>query len=202
MRKLALYEFTFVALICIWATTPAFSQAPGFGWAMVPTPERTIKSLFWELFDKTEVWTRLVPQAEDKATTKKIQASLIFWVTFPGKALTAAEIKHGPNEVMLQAQPDPLTIVNKLSLYFLADNRERFDLTANNATFNYIYPCDGCASNAISARLDPETFRSMAASLVRSKIVKGEELGFRFVLKPADLANLRDFARYIKLPID
>jgi hypothetical protein len=202
MRAIISSTLLCVTIVSMLVPMQAFPQAPGSGWALVPTPERTIKTLYWELFDETEIWMRIAPEAEDRASTARIPASLIFWLTYPGKAFAANDIKTSPQEVMVQAQPDPLTIVNTLSLLFLVDDKVLFDLMGKGAAFDYIYPCPGCAPNAAVAHLDPQSFRRMVRSLVRSKTVTGEELGLKFRLSEADLQALRDFALYIKLPID
>jgi hypothetical protein len=133
MRSLILRSLLSSAIVGMLLPMQAFPQAPGSAWAHVLTPERTIKTLYWKLFDKTEIWMRIVPEVENGSGTSKIPASLIIWVTYPGKILAAADIKTRPQEIMLQAQPDPLTIVNTLSLFFLVNDKILFDLVANHA---------------------------------------------------------------------
>ena len=177
-------------------TTRSWAQAPGSGWVLVPTPERTVKSLYWQLFDVTEVWTRIVPHIENGAGT--IPASLIVYATVPGnKTLPSAQVLHPPQEIMVLAQPDPLAVlpIPSLSFVLITDTGERFDLIERGVASRVLPPCDTCSVEAILARLDSDTFRT----LVKSKTITGKVLGFNCFLDQADRGALVEFARAIKL---
>ena len=58
------------------------AQSPGMGWVMVPS-DRVTKTLFWELFKKTEVWTQLAP-ATDDGSGRRMPVALVFSATFGG----------------------------------------------------------------------------------------------------------------------
>jgi hypothetical protein len=176
-------------------TTRSWAQAPGSGWAVVPTPERTIKSLYWQLFDVTEVWTRIVPRIENGAG--KLPASLIFYATVPGnQTLPSAQILRPPQEIMVLAQPDPLAVlpIPSLSFVLLTDSGERFDLIERGVASRLLPRCDSCSVEAILARLDSDTFRSLA----KSKTMTAKVLGFKCVLDQGDMSALGEFARTIK----
>jgi hypothetical protein len=57
-------------------------QAPGDGWALVQDT-RQVKRLYWDLFQTTEVWLRLIPEDPDG---KPPLVNLIFQAFFPGRA--------------------------------------------------------------------------------------------------------------------
>jgi hypothetical protein len=170
-------------------------QAPGSGWMLVPTPERVIKTLYWHLFDETEVWTRIVPRAV--TDSQKIPVSLIIYVTMKDRIPSPRGRMQGPKEVKMLAQPDPLAALpfRNLSFVLVTDTGERIDLIERGLAFRLIPPCDGCAANAIFARIDAEMFRRLA----ESSTVEADVLGFKCRLDRADTAALVEFARYTKL---
>jgi hypothetical protein len=153
---------------------------------MSPAPPREIKILYWELFQTTEVWVRIVPEAHNGKPTL---LSLIFFVTYPGK-----DLKRTPPTISLQAQPDPLTVFKRLSLKLTLQPGGFLDLAAPGRDFRYIYPCgvgEGCAPGAIVATLSWEELNRFA----KCERFTGEVLGFDVSFAAADSDALRDFAR-------
>jgi hypothetical protein len=174
-------------------------QAPGDGWAMVGDT-RQVKRLYWDLFQTTEIWLRLIPEDRDG---KPPLVSLVFQAFFPGRAERdpysglPREPKGPPARLVLRAQPLPLTVVRELSLRFTIDGRT-VDLTGAGARYRYLYPCspgDGCAANAVEAELEPSRLRSMIAA----RTVEGEALGFPIRLTAEDRPSLNDLAARIGL---
>ncbi len=176
-----------------------FWQGPGDGWAIQPSPAREIKRLYWELFQTTEVWVRIVP---DHPGNKPL-VSLIFQAFFPGPAARnpysglPEEPKGPPERLVLEVQPLPLTVIRELSLHLIL-NGKTLDLTAPGSNYRNL-PClvttDGCTPNAVEIELKPDILRSIIAA----HSVEGEALGFPIRLTEADLAALKNFATRIRL---
>jgi hypothetical protein len=177
-------------------------QAPGNGWAMVQGT-REVKKLYWDLFETTEMWTRLIPEDPDG---KPPLASLIFQAFFPGRAERdpytglPRDPKGPPARIVVQAQPLPLTVIRELSLRLVIDGR-RIDLTGPTSRYRNL-PClvatEDCVPNAVEAELEPSTLRS----LIAATSVSGEALGFPIKLADADRAALAEFATRIGVPPD
>ena len=172
-------------------------QGPGDGWALVPDT-RQVKRLYWELFQTTEIWLRLIPGGQEG---KPPLVSLIFQSFFPGQAERDSysglprEPKGPPARLVLRAQGLPLTVVNQLTLRLEIDDKT-VDLTGPAAKFRYVYPCppgDGCAANAVEAELETSVLRS----LTTARVVKGEALGFPITLTADDQRSLVEFAARI-----
>jgi hypothetical protein len=170
------------------------AQSPGMGWVMVPS-DRVTKTLFWELFKKTEVWTQLAAQTDD-GSGRRMPVALVFSATFDGKHLTSSEIQKAPEQVHVTAQAGPMTVFTKMSLEFRNADGTRVDLSAG-ADAHYLYPngCNGCGATGIQGSMDASAVRALAAS----PNVKGEALGIPFVFARADRDALRDFARYVHI---
>jgi hypothetical protein len=173
----------------------AATQRPGAGWAVLPSPDKAIKLLYWELFDETEVWIRVVPQLTSSGTP--IPASLIFSAIFKGKYLTTAAIPRPPETVTLLAQPDPMAVlpVNSFSLRFVADGQTPLDFVERNQATRIMGSCDSCAAQGIITRVSAETLRS----LTDNPQLAADVLGFKCQLDVSDLNALRDFARQTKI---
>jgi hypothetical protein len=175
-------------------------QAPGDGWAMVQGT-REVKKLYWELFETTEIWIRLIPEDPDG---KPPLVNLIFQAFFPGRAERdpytglPRDPKGPPARIVVQAQPLPLTVIRELSLRLVIDGR-RIDLTGPTSRYRNL-PClvanGDCAPNAVEAELEPSALRS----LIAATSVRGEALGFPIKLTDADRTALAEFATRIGLP--
>jgi hypothetical protein len=172
-------------------------QGPGDGWALVPET-RQVKKLYWEVFQTTEVWVRLIP--EDPAGKPPL-VSLIFQAYFPGRPERdpytgqPRDPKGAPSKLVLRAQPLPMTVVSQLTLKLVIDGKT-VDLTAPGAAYHYLYPCqhrDECGANAIAADIDAALLRA----LVTAKAVKGEALGFAIRLTAEDERALAEFAERV-----
>jgi hypothetical protein len=171
-------------------------QGPGDGWVLVPDT-RQVKKLYWDLFQTTEVWVRLIPQDPEG---KPPLVSLIFQAFFSGKPERdpytgqPRDPKGPPSKLELRAQPLPLTVVNQLTLKLVVDDKT-VDLTAPGAAYRNLYPCpDGeCAANAVAAEIDPPRLRA----LIKAKLVKGEVLGIPIRLTPDDQRALAELATRI-----
>jgi hypothetical protein len=161
---------------------------------LVPTPERAIRTVYWDLFDKTEVWTRIVPRAAGGRA--KLPISLVFSATFRRRVRSSADIVTPPGEIMVLAQPDPLAVLPIPNLSFaVATDRGAYDFIEAGVAHRAVASCDSCSVDAIVARIDAELFRT----IVDSRTVAAHVLGFRCTLDPADIDALRRFARHVKL---
>ena len=162
----------------------ALLQAPGDGWAFVHDTGK-VKTLYWELFDTTEVWLRLIPQ---RASGEAPLQNLIFQAFFPGK-----QPKGRPARVVVRALPLPLTIIREPMLRFSVDGKA-LDLTADPSRFRYLYPvcsdASGCSANGVEAELDP----ALLGSMLIARSVTGEGLGFPFRLTAGEQKLLSEFA--------
>jgi hypothetical protein len=175
------------------------AQAPGTGWAVAPAPPRAIKQLYWELFNVTEVWTRIVPRLADDASkhrstrldAQQIPVSVIFSASLPGKDVGRA---RAPREITILAQADPLAYlpVPSFSLLFSASEGRVFDFVR---AADPIFPCDTCASNALLAHVQTDVF----VALMRAEPIHCDVLGFRCEIDDADRRAIAEFARTIKL---
>jgi hypothetical protein len=183
-----------VGLSTVRISTSALTQAPGAGWILSPSPERVVKHLYWELFDQTEVWTRVVPRLEGEA--RPMPASLIFSVIVQGKRLTPDRIANAARPITVLAQPDPRAVlpVPSTSFTLTTDTGQRFDLMRQGAA-TIIATCDSCSSQAILAPLDASVF----VALARATTITGDILGFHCVLEKADTRALADFGRATRL---
>jgi hypothetical protein len=172
-------------------------QAPGDGWAIVQAPPREVKRLYWDLFQTTEIWLRLIPENPDG---KPPLVSLIFQAFFPGRAERNPYSglpqwpKRAPARLALRAQPLPRTVIRELSLRLQIDG-DTFDLTTPGRYTNR--PCfvatEDCSPNAVEAELEPSILRS----LISARTAGGQALGFQVRLTGADQAALADFAARI-----
>ena len=172
-------------------------QGPGDGWVLVPDT-RQVKTLYWDLFQTTEVWLRLIPEEPEG---KPPLVSLIFQAYFPGRPERDPYTgqprppKGPPSQLILRAQPLPLTVVRELTLRLTIDDK-RVDLTAPGAKYRYLYPCspgEVCGANAVAAEIDASLLRS----LIAARLVKGEALGFPIKLTADDRRLLAEFATRI-----
>lgn len=179
--------------LCMWImigrSPGAALQAPGSGWILVRSPERAVKTLYWQLFDETEVWTRVIPVG---ATGSKLPVTFVISATTKGKLFTVA-----PSYVTLLAQPDPRAYLpyDSLSFVVITEIGHHFDFVRDGTASRLNADCDSCASTAIIARLNSGVFRSLSTS----RILSGNVLGLKFLLGPDDTAALAEFARQVKI---
>lgn len=191
--------------MALWSLSLAvlLLQGPGDGWAFVQTPPRELKSVYWELFQTTEVWLHLIPEDPDG---KPPLVNLVFQAFFPGRAERnpysglLREPKGPPARLVLKAQPLPLTIVRELSLRLVIDGRT-VDLAGPDNRYRNL-PClvatEGCTPYAVEAELEPSILRS----LITARAVRGEVLGFPIELTEADQLAVAEFAKRIGLRED
>jgi hypothetical protein len=166
-------------------------QAPGDGWALVQAPAREVRTLYWDLFQTTEVWLTVLPQEPER------RVRLVFQAFFAGR-----EVKGPPRSVVVRAlfwsQPpaEAFTLIEP-SLRFVIDGNA-VDLTgpggcsmfaAPDASCFPLYPCVGCSANGVGIKLEPPLLQALASG----KIVQGKALGFPFVLSVADHSALAQF---------
>jgi len=178
-------------------------QAPGDGWALAQAPPQQVKTLYWDLFQTTEVWVSLIPADPD---ARPPLVRLIFQAFFAGR-----EVKGAPSRLTLRALPLPLTVITDLSLRVTVDG-ETADLAAScsapggqgsregNPCFLLYPPCGpdgGCSANGVAAELSTPLLRSLA----RSRTVEGVVLGFPVVLSRDDRAAIGQFAERIGLDL-
>jgi hypothetical protein len=167
------------------------AQGPGSAWAISPAPARTVTIRYWQLFDQTEIWVRIVPQALDK--NGALPVDLIFSAIFSGRIQPHGRSIPRPARLIVQAQPSPVAAlpVSHQSLAFTTGAGRRFDLAKGAAAA--VSPCDECSADALVASLDPEVLKVLAASTA----VTCQVLGFPCRLDPLDLNALAEFAERI-----
>lgn len=162
------------------------AQGPGDGYNLAPSSPREIKTLYWELFNTTELWVRLTPEGE---TGKPAPVSLIFSATFPGSR--QADV---PTEISIRAQVDPRFVASKFSLKLMPHPGELLDLAAPGTDFEYYPHCpigEKCAVTGIISIVPWKVF----TRIVKAKSITGEVLGLEVSLQEADLDALRAFAQ-------
>lgn len=187
-----------LVVLCWLPLAVLLFQAPGDGWATVQAPPREVKRLYWELFQTTEIWLRLIPEDPDG---KPPLVNLIFQAFFPGRAKRDPYSglpqwpKSAPVRLALRAQPLPWTVIRELSLRLQIDGNT-CDLTTPGSRHRNL-PClvatEDCTPNAVEVELEPSLLRS----LISARTVGGHVLGFTVRLTSADQAALADFAARI-----
>jgi hypothetical protein len=184
-----------LAVLIVAAATLVRGQGPGDGWMLAPTPERSIKLLYWDLANVTEVWTRIVPRVADGSA--RIPASLVVSARFKGKVGRLEDLSAPPDEMSLLAQPDPHAVVVTPSLLLRTIDAAIVDTNVNEppGVVRLIAPCSDCGATAVLTSLKPATLRSLASA----KTIACEVLGFKCVLDRLDLEALRRFARCTKV---
>ena len=181
---------TFLLMWMIIGRSPGVAvQAPGSGWMVAPSPERAVKTLYWQLFDTTEVWTRVVPL---DTTGSKLPLSFVISATAKGKSFNEA-----PPYVTVLAQPDPRAFLpyDSFSLLMITTNGDRFDFVRNGAASRLGAFCDGCSLTAIVARVDSAVFHRLSTS----RTISGSVLGLSFFLGLDDTTALAEFARRVRI---
>src|SRR5262249_46877629 len=160
--------------------TSADAQAPGAGWLMSPS-DRVTRTLYWDLFKQTEVWTQITPQPRD-APGKRVPASLVFWAVFNGRRPASADIDAAPAPIMLLAQAGPLAWFPNMSLKVGG-----VDLGSDPAA-KYQYPpnCERCSANGVQVPVPAD----MLKTWLSSPTISGEMLGIPFVFVREDVEAL------------
>jgi hypothetical protein len=174
-------------------------QGPGDGWALV-RDTRQVKRLYYDLFQTTEIWLRLIPEDSEG---KPPLVNLIFQAFFPGRAERdpytglPREPKGPPARLVLVAQPLPMTLIRELSLRLVVDGKT-IELTGPANRYRNL-PCfvatEDCTPNAVEAELEPSVLRS----LITARAVRGQALGFPIKLTAEDQRALAGFATKIGL---
>jgi hypothetical protein len=175
-------------------------QGPGDGWTLAESPPREVRRVYWELFETTEIWVRLLPEGPH-ATPPFV--NLIFQAYFPGRAKRDPYTgllqwpKGEPQRLTLRALPLPLTMIRGLSLRLVIDGN-KVDLTGTAHEYRYLGCPPGdldCAPSGIEAEIKP----SLLKSLTTAREIRGEALGFPIELREADQLALDDFTERIGL---
>jgi hypothetical protein len=150
-----------------------------------------VKTLFWELYNHTEVCVNLVPDPGPSGPSPFV---LTFSFTHTGRQMTAP-----PATVLLRAQLPPNYVVLSPSLDVVLDATEHFDLTTPGQPYRLTYPpqCTmaetGCGFTGIEVPLTPETFRRWA----RARAIAGKAFGIAFSLPPEARESLGRFAERV-----
>jgi hypothetical protein len=161
LRMLVIRRGALLFIVSLLSAKSVVAQAPGSGWATVPTPERTVKTLYWQLFHETEVWTRVVPTSQ---SGDSIPMSLIFVAILPGKVDLPVKSAQAPREVTLLVQPSPLALLTAASPSLQFTTRGGVLDLIRLGIANVVPSCDGCGSQPIRAVLDRRTFDEIANS--------------------------------------
>jgi len=160
-------------------------QAPGDGWALVQSQSGEIKTLYWDLFDTTELWVTLYPAQPQP------RVRLVFQALFPGR-----EVKGSPKSMAVRAyvwwQPpaENWVVVSDASLRFVVD-RHVIDLTGPEGSSSPLMPCGDCLTNGVLATLKPAWLKDIATAAA----VEGTALGYPIALSLADRSAIAEFAR-------
>ena len=181
----------FLIGLCLAAVSIA--QGPGDGSNLVPSAPREIKTLYWEQFQTTETWVRLLPLDQNR---KPAPLSLIFYVTFSGKKLPSV-----PTEVTVRAQADPRYVASKFSLDLRPQPGDALDLVGPLGTiknslgtrFQYYPNCPGgnCVVTGVISYLPWQVFLQIA----RSHALTAEILGMEVLFEQADIDALNALAK-------
>jgi hypothetical protein len=183
-------------LLAFLLTATAAAQVPGDGSNFAPSAPREIKTLYYELFQTTEIWVRLVPVDQNR---KPAPLSLIFYVTFSGKKLESV-----PAEVTVRGQADPRFVASKFSLNLRPQPGDALNLvgplgTIKNAIgtkFQFYPNCpvgDDCAVTGVISYLPWQTFLQVTQSRALTAEILGTEVSF----EQGDFDALKTFAKML-----
>ena len=187
-----------LAFLALYVTAPsglslAASQAPGSGWTMAPSADREIRHLYWQEFDRTEIWMRLTPRTPDGELP--IPAILVVSAVLQGQVSLPLPSKTGARQVTLQAQANPRARVINPSLIFTTSEGKRLDLFEMGMASWLSASCEYCSATAVQAILDAPAFLALADN----GGLTCEVLGFECELSTADTAALSEFGRAVRL---
>jgi hypothetical protein len=182
---------TFV-LVCGWALVPPVEGVQSIlSWN---SRDGDIKTLYWPDGNRTDLWAHVVPH--DSAGGLRPVTAFIFYVSYPGKSLVTA-----PSAVRLYMESDlgvaPLT-PRRAVLTFILEDGQVLDLTVPDRTYHLHTAGNAETRGAmfgITIDLTPQEFLRIAVA----RQVKGNALGLEFSLTPANLRQLREFSRRLKL---
>jgi hypothetical protein len=193
MRATAVLVLAVLVLCASAAPVATGVQTPGSGWMLAtPSPFRTVKSLFWEMANQTEVWVRLAPRSPKG---EPIPAELVFSARYRGNLTKPEAIVTTPDELTLLAQGSPMVFHVSLALTFVLNGGRTVDLLAPPAIYRTGSPCDTCGPTSVRATLDPKVLVDLGTSAT----VTANVLGMPCELDRADLEAVAQFARDIKV---
>lgn len=196
--KATMWFVVLSSTLCAAVATSIRAQGPGpgSGWMVVSSQERELKILYWDLFDKTEVWTSVVPRTTSNG--QRIPVRLIFSATLNGKAPTLADSARLPiaTDITVLAQSDPRAVLpaRSYSLSLRTSDGRFFDLIKGGLATTVMPTCEACAAQAIAGRVGRQMFLAWAGS---ERIV-ADVLGFIGELDDADTKALADLARQLR----
>lgn len=178
-----------LAATSLHADTPSWPLSLG-SCAVLQAPPGEVRSLYWELYQHTEVCVGLAPQPGPEGPSP-VAFSLSF--TYTGR-----DRKAPPAWVLLHVQLPPVFVVLTPSLRLVLDQAERFDLTASPQLYRVTFPpgCagdSGCGFTGLEALLS----REFVGRLAKAKEISGEALGVPFVLSPDARDALALFAEQV-----
>jgi hypothetical protein len=154
-----------------------------------------IKALYWPNQNKSDLWAHLVPS--DSEGGLRPATAFIFYVNYPGQILLAA-----PSVVHVYMESDlgiaPLK-ARRPVLIFRLDDGSILDLTLPDRQFTLHTTGSDPPQRGwifgVTADLTPEEFLKLAGA----RQVKGNALGLEFTLTPANLKQLGEFCRRLRL---
>jgi hypothetical protein len=189
MRKSRFLEAVGIAAI-VGITAQLFAQAPGGGWAALPSPENEVKSLYWELFSQTETWIRIVPR--DPAGP--LPVSVVFSAIRSAKGDSSA-----PGVIHIFALPSPIASlpIPANSLRFTNESGITFDLVDGRHVEPLGGACDACSNQGIAATMSISEF----AVLASSKTLDCDVFGFRCSVSQQGLQGLRELIKRAGLSV-
>jgi hypothetical protein len=156
------------------------AQAPGDGWAMARARPREVKSVYWELFQTTEVSLLLIPEVLDQ---EKPLVQLVFQAFCRGRRIETA-----PERLVIRALPLPLTGMKEPSLRLDVDGKRTIS-SGSQTKPRLLYPPFGDQANGVEVGIEPEVL----GALVLGKQIEGEALGFPIRLAKEDQDALGRF---------
>jgi len=162
-------------------------QAPGDGGALTDSKPGEIKSIYWDVFDTTEVWLRVSPEAADGKGPAPLR--LVFQAFYPGRQ------PKGPPKRLGVRVVGPA--VADLSLRLTIDGKT-FDLTGPEGSSRLLFPvpsCQECSANGVDAELKPSVLRALASAASAG----GTALGVPFVISSSDRKALQAYVEQLGL---
>ncbi len=170
-------------------------QTPGDGWKIVESPPREVKRVYWELYETTEVWLRILPEGPQG---KPPLINLIFQAHFAGRAKRNPYTglpqwpKGEPERLAVTAHALPLTLISGAPTLRLVIDGNTIDLTGQDRKFRYL------GSPAVTG-VDVEIEPALLESLMTVTTIQGQALGFPIKLSKPDQLALAEFAKRIGL---
>ena len=175
---------------CLAIPVRAARQTPGDGWLFLPSPERTIRVLFWELANQTEVWVRITPRQKNGV---EISGNLVFSGQYKGNVSKGDAITGPPDQMTLLAQANPMTFYSTPVLELSGDDGHPLTLSPPGSNAIIVSPGPTGGTTSIRILMTPATL----TSLTENATVTGNVLGMECHLEHEDLVAIREFARAI-----